>query len=369
MKRKNANTLVYLIFFFVIFLAFCSFAIDATIIFSQRAKLQSATESTALAAASGFNHQIDSTFAEIKDKADNSFDMWKYNNLKTAEINVEVNINQKEVLITSKMLAQPYFLAFLGVSGIELNAVSCAKSEALLITSHYAGINWVTKSMAYRTDVISKTGNYNDTAILQPIGKMESASLDSVLNLPKFDLLDTANGHPLSLGPGGFLTIKLPNPIIDKPGADILIKEIGDAKEGYFVFVGLDVNPSNPYIQFDRPGDGLKWENITCSGEPMNNNGLKPREISTINLGSQVKFYGSAYFDIGDPCSDSGGLSMAKYLRIIDDNDESAFVENGGSLYPAMLYGEASTPTSGADIDFIKLLNHVQLKDPKEFIP
>ncbi len=53
---------------------------------------------------------------------------------------------------------------------------------------------------------------------------------------------------------------------------------------------------------------------------------------------------------------------MAKYIRIVDDNNESAFVTSDASTYyKTMLYGEASSTTSGADIDAVSVLNHVKL--------
>ena len=59
---------------------------------------------------------------------------------------------------------------------------------------------------------------------------------------------------------------------------------------------------------------------------------------------------------------------MAKYIRIVDDNQESAFVTSGdGKYYKAMLYGESSTATAGADIDYVKVLNHVKLVPASSF--
>lgn len=369
-KKRQGSTLIYLLSFFVVFLVLCAFSVDATITFAMRAKLQNAAEAIALSAASGFNYTMTSTSAEIEKEAQNAFEMWKYGPLEVCDLSVEVDIDKKEVLVALNMPSPTFFLSFLGVSAIQLEAVSCAKSEELNVTSSYPGVNWVSAASSYLSDIISKQGNFNDTAILQPLGGGASASLDNdVTGLPLFNLIDSLDGKPLSLGAGGYVTIKLPAPIVDKPGYDLLVNEIGDAKEGYFVFAGLDVNPQKPYVSYDNVGDGLRWVNITCTGKSKeSDSSFHPYTIATQTLGAQEKFYGSAYFDIGATCSGGfEGVSMAKYIRIIDDNDESAFVKNSSIYFPVMLYGESSTPTAGADIDSVSIFNHVKLISPKAF--
>lgn len=374
--RKNASSMIYLIFFFVMFLAFCAFAVDGTIIFAQRARLQNATEAAALAGASAFKYQGTSTIAEVQTKAAEAFKMWEYNDLENAGApNVQVNIDKKMVMVTTRMIAQPFFLAFLGTSGIELNAMSAAKSEELKIKSKYPGINWVSAAMVYRRDIImSDKDELYDTAVLKPVGQnSRSASLDAS-DKPKLSLIDDKDDRPLSLAPAGRLIVKLPAPIVDKKGPDIMVKEYGEALDGYFVFVGLDNDPAatrdaskttGPYINYKKHGSNVKWTNISCSGDY--DTGLPPYQIYVQGVGNQVKFYGPAYFDIGDSCIGKK-ISMAKYLAIVDDNDESAFVESNGSYFPAMLYGESSQPTSGVDLDYISVLNHVILIKPKEFV-
>lgn len=386
MKKNNASAVIYLIFFFTVFLAFCTFAIDGTIIFMNRAKLQNTTESAALAAAAEFDAQTPTSTADvatITDKAERIFAALNGNPLKpTGEalqginINVKVSLQNREVLITTEALSPTYFLGFLGVSSVKLQATALAVSEQPYVMASYPNINWITANAAYHTDVISKDLNLNDTAILTPIGDMPSASIDSTMKIVNFKLIEKDPAHPdqpLSLGPGGFITLKLPDPIIDKPGPDLFIKELG-ALEGYLVFAGLDNDPQNPYMRHDQPGGKISWKNITCSGIVKDNdsdNDLGAYKITTAELGEQAKFYGSGYFDLGAPCV---GLSMAKYIRIIDDNDESAFAKNSlnGSdtkYYQTMMYGESSTPTAGADIDYVQVLNHVKLLKPSTFTP
>jgi len=346
------------------FLAFAAFAIDGTITFANRVKLQNVTEQTALAAAAEFNSTASVTEADIKSAANNTFNVLIQDGLKTATMTPTVDTDAKTVTIEATMISQPYFLAFLGISGINLAAKAEAVSETLDVTASYTGINWLTTNAAYRSDILSTDLNLSDTAILLPLGDQKSISYDETTGYANFGYLNDDNA--LSLGPGGFITIKLPAPIINKPGYDLYIGEAGGALEGYLVFVGLDNDPDNPYVNSSNPGAGISWANITCSGESAitdTNGGLVVYNSITDNIGTQEKFYGSGYFNLGDNCV--GGISMAKYLRIVDDNVENGFVTTAttpNKYYKAMLYGESSTYTPGADIDFIKVLNHVRLQ-------
>ena len=366
MAKKKASSTLYFIFFFIIFLAFCAFAVDGAIVLTNRAKLQNATEMVAMAAASEFNSDSDSNTVQnnIITAAQNTFKLLKNDSLQTAKMDPDppiIDTTSRTVTITTSMVSQPFFLRFLGVSGINLNAKAVAQSEDLWVTANYTGVNWLTKKAAYYSDILSKQLNLNDTAILKPLGDYASASYSS--GSVNFGLINSGDNQPLSLGPGGFITIKLPAPIVDKPGNDLEIKEVGDALEGYMVFIGLDNDPNQPYVSYDQPNGGISWVNISCTGTPENS-GYTATSTAATNLASssqQDKFYGSGYFDIGKSCSGFSGVSMAKYLRIIDDNSESAFVKTGGVYFPIMIYGESSSSTAGADIDAVKVLNHVRL--------
>ena len=50
-NKKEASSLLFFVFFFMAFLMFMAFAVDGTIVLTNRVKLQSATEASALAAA------------------------------------------------------------------------------------------------------------------------------------------------------------------------------------------------------------------------------------------------------------------------------------------------------------------------------
>lgn len=377
MNKKRASSAIYTIFFFTIFLIFCALAVDGTIVFANRARLQSATETAALTGASEFVNSPNN-IVNITASATDAFNLIKYKGLSNATTTISVDTTKKQVLVVSRSVSQPFFLSFLGVNGINIEARACAVSEELPVTAIYPNINWLTSRASYTSDILSKDLNLFDTAILLPLGGFPSASYQS--NVVDWELINkTTVNQPLSLGPGGFVTIKLPAPIINKPGPDLFIKEIGNTKnsyegslEGYMVFAGLDVNPAKPYWYYDSPGDGINWVNISCAGKPEHE-GANFTKVEAVQLanganvaGDKSKFYGSGSFDLNDACI--GNISMVKYIRIIDDNSESAFVTNDGiQYYKAMMLGEASTDTAGADIDYVSVLNHVRLMPPKNY--
>lgn len=354
MKKKKASSTLYFIFFFIIFLAFCAFAVDGTIVFTNRTKLQTITETAALAGAEMFNSDDDPSAISGTERSDvdavarSTFALLKASDLKTAKVdNVEFDPpTGRRVVLTTSMVSQPFFLSFLGVSGITLSAQAKAMSEPKHVfgTLDESGIHWLTKRAPYKRDVI-----IDDSVILKPLGEFPDASFQSA-NV-KYDLISSDDSEPLSLGAGGFVTIKLPVPIINKKGPDLQIIESG-AQEGYMVFAGLDKLPDNPYINSTDVGGGLSWVNISCTGGAT----MHPDSAATRLAGAaQVKVYGSGNFDLDNHCA--GGISMIKYIRIVDDNEESGYV--GGTK--VMLYGEASSPTPGADIDTVKVLNYVHL--------
>lgn len=365
-NRKKASSTLYFIFFFIIFLAFCSFAVDGTIVFTNRAKLQSITETAALAAAEEFNSDTDPSTISASERnnvdsvAKDTFANLQGGSLKFAKVKVDVDPAEPKVTLKASMTSQPLFLSFLGVSGINLEAQAKALSESPRV---YGGsdlsIHWATKRATYSADVIE-----NDTVILKPLGDFAGASFSS--GKVDYDLIssyDSTSPNPLSLGAGGFVTIKLPVPIIDKKGSDLQIIESG-AQEGYMVFAGLDNDPNNPYIDYTDPGPkGISWVNISCSGVAVSGGYTAYNSsdmATTTNLSeAQDKFYGSGNFDLDNSCLNNK-IHMVKYIRIVDDNEESGYILSNGNK-KVMLYGESSSPTPGADIDAVNVLNYVHL--------
>ena len=391
-NKKKASSIVYIIFFFVFFLALCAFAIDATIIFTNREKVQNAAEIAALAGASAF--ETDDNAKAIKAATDTfkllvpggakipSYTDTKFFEVKTF-IKTTPNGTERRVLVSVKALSQTFFLTFLGSSEVPLDANACAVRENLPIKSTYGSkVIWMSSAATYTSDILSTKyiaddqNNYKNTAMVLPLGNSlsgaKSASYSTATpTTPNLGLIDSSDKSPLSLGPGGYITIKLPAPIVDKPGNDLYVEEIGAAKEGYLVFAGIDNNPDNPYVDPTLPKGLISWVNISCSG---NNDGLgdivpKFPMADLINLTTKKdKVYGSAYFDLKNTCistvvNGKSNLNLAKYLRIIDDNAEDAYY---GNNY-VNIYGEASTSTAGADIDSVKILDHVRLIPPTDF--
>jgi len=211
MRKKNspkrASATMYVIFFFLMFLAFSAFAVDGALVLTDRVKLQSITEASALAAASEFN-----STTNVSTYATNIFNTLKTERLSSATSTVEVNTTKKQIRITTQYLSKPIFLAFLGVTGIKLEAKSSAKSESASVTSNYTGVNWITASAQYMSDVLS-----SDSSIKVPLGTPASkyASYDYTKPTLRFNLLQSGG---LSLGAGGYVTVKLPEPLVDKPG-------------------------------------------------------------------------------------------------------------------------------------------------------
>lgn len=361
-----------MIFFYTAFLFFTAMAIDGTIILTDRAKLQDITEATALTAASEFNY--DTTVpsnrleAEIENTETTTLNLLKTGRLDTANITRrDTKTTNKKLYLEVEAIARPYFLAFFGVNGIRIKAKACAKSAALSVDPDYGQdkINWINKAGTYTTDIIAA-----DSDIKVPLGMPNEFSKSYILNpdtnsvIINYTLIEES-GLPMSLGAGGYITIKLPSPIIDKPGYDLSIKEIGDAMEGYMVFAGIDKDTDEPYVHplnESATGD-IKWVNISCAGvSPKLAPGAAHDQRSTTGMGLQDIIYGSADFDISNSCLGSTSLAMAKYLRIIDDNQEVAFINQNGTYKKVTnLYGESSSATPGADIDKITVLNVVSL--------
>lgn len=356
MIKKRASSTLYFILFFIIFLAFCAFAVDGTIVFTNRAKLQGITETAALAGAEMFNSDNDPltinpserTNAETVAKA--TFDLLKQGGLKTAKGVAVADTTEPKITLTTSMVSQPFFLSFLGVSGINLSAQAIAKSEQMPVYgTNTPSLHWATKRAVYQADVIE-----NDSVVVKPLGDFDSQSFTASGNVD-YGLIraGVTPPKPLSLGPGGFVTIKLPVPIINKTGPDLQINEIGN-REGYMVFAGLDKDPNNPYIDNTNQGSGLSWVNISCAGDASMQ---QSTAVTNLSGGApQVTVYGSGNFDLDANCLGTN-VNMVKYIRIVDDNKESAYI-NGAFVHP---YGESSSPTPGADIESVKVLNYVHL--------
>lgn len=368
MKKRSANTIITLVMFFTVIMAFCAFAIDFTIILTQRAKLQSATESAAQAGASNFRYLSDlaPSSDEVESSARKTLSLLKDKRMHKVEIKeIVMKPESKAVYIKSEAIVPTYFLTTLGVGFVRLEAQSAARSEIKWMNKSQPKVLSKIDSVVYEGSVVVNPENEADTAILPPLGDAKNASMQKALGVVNFPLVyGSSDGKPLSLGAGGYITFRLPVMLVDKPGNDLYIKEIG-ASEGYFVFAGVDVDPKDPYINKDYKGKGIRWVNISCTGTPEGYGGAFSVFVPSLGM-YQTKFYGSGYFDLGASCSDGydRDVSAAKYIRIIDDNAEDGFMN---SANPVLLLGEASSITPGADIDAVGVLNFIRLVKKSEF--
>ena len=134
----------------------------------------------------------------------------------------------------------------------------------------------------------------------------------------------------------------MPVPILDKPGDDFSITEDGNFKDGYKVYAGIDNDSKQPYVNADTPQGGVYWVQLT--GGQCSDSG----EVQSDT------YFCSTIFDIAQD-----GLSMVKYLMIVDDNEQKGYIQEADDIVDAV--GESSTVTAGADIKDIKILNYVTL--------
>lgn len=363
-KKRKAISLIIFILSISGIMAFTAFVIDVGMILSVQFELQKAVETAALASASTLEPQSTGTKLFINadtagSTATSTFNaVLNNNNILTGAIlkPVEVNIPSKSVRITAEIDVPTYFIAIVGVKRIKILAKSAAVAAPFYLSPYFPINSFASGANTYNKGSLM-TDDEGDTDIRKPVG--DNFNENSLLS----NLYDAHDNRSVSLGPGGYFSARLPIPVVNGDGADLFIKEVGNA-EGYFIFVGVDVDPSNPYENAIVPGAGIKWRDISCSGVPVNTTiggKIGPQTVTiTVNSTTQTvtKFYGSGYFDIGASCA--GSLSSAKYLRIVDDNNEDGFLATDLSK-PVTLPGEHSSVTPGVDIDAVGVLHHSRL--------
>jgi len=344
---KKANLIVAFMVFAVVFLSLCAFAVDMTVFLTARGELQHASETTALMTASQLTSDSDNVAYARKVVSLFKLKGGLLQNLVLTSVSAKPE--QKAVKIKIEAKVPTYFLGVLGLGYVTVQAQSSAQSsqinldENLPLVLNQSGV------------IISKGPVMQDTKIIQPL-----TNFSEEIEIDYTSVLGEPDNKALSLGQGGYLTLRLPYPLVDKEGEDLSITEIG-LEEGYYVFAGKDANSENPYLDETVSGDGIVWTNISCLAKtPL------PRTFSRDN---RAKVYGSATFDLGASCSDgsySGDISYAQYLRIVDDNEENGFLDEN-SLTPQYFLGEGSGATAGADIDAVAILNRVKLIKSSDF--
>ncbi|OGI01267.1 MAG: hypothetical protein A2Y25_01915 [Candidatus Melainabacteria bacterium GWF2_37_15] len=393
MRNKKGSSIIILVFSIMALLGLCTFALDLGLILNQRYELQKAVESAALLAASEYEiYETGGTFimptqAQITTNATSHYDALVNSNQFITGFGgtptINVNPTSRAVSITADATVPTYLLAVLGVKEINIQAAAAAVNLPVYLSSTFPKPGGSILQGAGAT--------FKDMDIKQPLGSVTPNTGTITVYNQNTDikkLYGQPDGKVLSLGPGGYITLRLPTTLVNGNGFDFAIYERGHA-EGYFVYAGIDTNPNDPYVDASDPGGGISWVNISCTGTPLYVN------INTIEMiGSHMvdvpysgatltthKFYGSGLFDLGAKCTNGGvtvydgtdpaaaapKISNVKYIRIIDDNKEDGFFIQppfGGitpSAIPTLLPGEHSTITPGADIDGVEIYHHSRL--------
>lgn len=366
-QHKKGVSLVIISLSLITFLTLASLVVDTGMAMNAQSELQKATDTAALAAASSLEPSTSGGITRIDSSKASSvateiFNLSKTGLLKDAKIESnDIKADSKAVHLKTSAIIPTYFLKFAYVGYLTVEAQSTAISAPFYLSKDLPTEPTIGSLLAATTA---------DTDLREPLGDNKNSSYDSSNNIKDQNIYGPPDNKVLSLGPGGYLTVRFPEPLIDGDGADLFIKEAGNL-EGYFVFAGNDIDPAKPYINESDQGSGIEWVNISCTGSSPDSvspyTGAYYTTVDHKNVGStrEAKFYGTGYFDLGATCLDGGSssyghLMSARYLKIIDDNAEDGFMANETSV-PTLLMGEHSSVTPGADIDSVAIMHHARL--------
>jgi len=394
-KRKGV-AIILLIFSIIAIFSMCGFVIDLGIILNSRFEFQKLVETTALTAVTEYGAYEDNAniirypaVANISTNVNNSakknFDAFVASNsflLLSQDITPVITFGttiqsrySRAIMVEATAVVRTYFLNIIGIRSIKLQA----SAAAMHIPVYLKTGNVLNGVAAYRdTQLRDPAGGAATTQTINGVAYTTPAIVNVNTNLN--NIYGMTEGTVLSLGPGGYITIKLPASLIDGKGFDLQIRAAGNAA-GYFVFAGNDTDPSDPYIDAANPGGGIDWVNISCTGTPIGapTNGNVGSYIQNVaGIGNQAKFYGSGYFDMGVVCTNDPGnynanVKSAKYLKIIDDNVEDGFIlrdpEADASMaaIPSIFPGQNSSFTPGVSIDAIAVEHHSKLISINDF--
>jgi len=396
-KKRKGVSIILLIFSIIAIFSLCGLVIDLGIILNSRFEFQKLVETTALTAVTEYGAYEDNAniirypaVADISVNANNSaeknFDAFVASNsflLLTKNITPVVTFGatiqsrySRAIKVEATAVVRTYFLNIIGIKSIKLQASAAAMHIPVYLRTGNVLNGTSPVAPIYKdTELRAPAGGALSNQILNGINNTTPAIVNVNTNLSNI------NGMPdatvVSLGPGGYITIKLPVALIDGRGFDLQIFTRGNAS-GYFVFAGNDTDPADPYIDAANPGGGIDWVNISCTGTPVGapTNGNVGSYVQNVaGIGNQEKFYGSGYFDVGASCSNgyAGNVNSAKYLKIIDDNREDGFTlrdpENDTSMtaIPSFFPGQNSSFTPGVSIDAIAVEHHSKLIGISDF--
>ena len=137
-RKRRANISIMVAVFCMAFLVFCAFGVDMAYVTLNRAKLQRAAETTALASIAEYKNSA-------QDKSEDFFKLFKskIDVLKNAQIeSVEYKDgedNSKKVKISAKLVSPTFFLRFAGVGKINIKANSYAQAYEEIIKNKTSG--------------------------------------------------------------------------------------------------------------------------------------------------------------------------------------------------------------------------------------
>ncbi len=371
-KRKGVSLLI-LALGIVALMGFASFVADLGMIMNARNELQKVVESVALVGASNLEPQQDIAgnvtidTSQVVTVMTDTYNQMVASNPMLANASaptITFNAQSKAVRIFTTLDVGTYFAKIIGINAVRVQAQAAALSSPYYLNATFP------KGFSPGSIIRETSG---DSDIRKPVGDNENVNMlfDRALSAP--------DNKALTLGPGGYLTMRFTMPLMDGIGADLYIREIGNL-EGYYLFAGNDADPDNPYVNEVMTGSGINWVNISCTGIPVD---IDPTGspigsyLANVNYSSgttkEAKFYGSGIFDIGKTCTDStgnilydGNVKGVKYLKIIDDNTIDGFLREDITK-PVVLIGENSSITAGVDIDAVAILHHTRLISTIEF--
>jgi hypothetical protein len=397
-KKRKGMSIILLAFSILAIIALSGFVIDLGILLNCRYELQKAVETTALASITDYEAYEDNAniikypaVNDISTDADssvnNNLDAFKKSNsflLMSGNITPVITFGttaksrySRAIRVEASAVARTFFLNIIGIKSITLNASAVAAHVPVYLNDE---------------NILKGSGTYEDTLIRNPIaGISSSINVDGIIyalptltniNVMFNNIYGFPDGYALSLGPGGYITIKLPATLVNGKGFDLQIIERGNAN-GYFVYAGNDKNPTSPYVDAGNPGGDISWVNISCTGTPigsLTNGKVGSYSQNIIGLPAQPKFYGSGYFDLGAKCVSpngtviyDGNVNTVKYLKIIDDNVEDGFTlkdpeyDTNLNAVPGFFPGQNSSLTPGASIDAIAVEHHSRLINANDF--
>jgi hypothetical protein len=448
-KRKGFSAYFVAVFGALIFITSAGFIVDAGLSMNTRYDFQRMLERAVMATIAEFEpageNLVYPTTAEMTAELNRNlaanFLAFKRTNASIIDATITPTIDfdndcrhSKGIFVSASITVKTTFLSSVGIKRIKLNASAGAVNITKYIDTKDVVLNndtpfgstpippYYDTRLAYYSagDSSGSSSSCSEWTLLNSYGdcalpyysdniSVNNASFMSGERGRIEEIAGAPDGRTVSLGRGGYITIKLPKPIVDGQGMDLQIITRGN-RNGYFVFAGIDVNPSNPYINSQSPGDGINWVNISCTGVPIN----APREIGA-TLGAeqfsgilypstasgiassfllQPLFYGSGYFDLNADCSATrpspsataastfpykANISTAKYLKIIDDNYDGGYLQYPMSnttnfAYPAASdfnftrYGmftgfpaQGASVSPGVSIDSIGILHQPRL--------